>query len=170
MSKRVSLKQFQQDLSARLQDASTRTTLATSLGVRVGDENWLVELGNISEVIAPGPWVRVPLAKTWLLGVANIRGKLYSVVDLPSFSGHATVTPGPDTRLLLVHSRFAVNAALLVDQTLGLRSMEQTGHKETGASDTEWISRHYRDEQGVSWKVLDMGALVSHPAFLQAGI
>ena len=60
MSKRVSLKQFQQDLSARLQDASTRTTLATSLGVRVGDENWLVELGNISEVIAPGPWVRVP--------------------------------------------------------------------------------------------------------------
>lgn len=170
MSKRVSLKQFQQDLSARLQDASTRTTLATSLGVRVGDENWLVELGNISEVIAPGPWVRVPLAKTWLLGVANIRGKLYSVVDLPSFSGHATVTPGPDTRLLLVHSRFAVNAALLVDRTLGLRSMEQTGHKETGASDTEWISRHYRDEQGVSWKVLDMGALVSHPAFLQAGI
>ena len=111
-----------------------------------------------------------PLAKAWLLGVANIRGKLYSVVDLSAFSGHATVTPGPDTRLLLVHSRFAVNAALLVDQTLGLRSMEQTGHKETGASDTEWISRHYHDEQGVSWKVLDMGALVSHPAFLQAGI
>jgi twitching motility protein PilI len=170
MSKRVSLKQFQQDLSTRLQNAGTRTTLATSLGVRVGEENWLIELGNISEVIAPGPWIRVPLAKPWLLGVANIRGKLYSVVDLPAFSGHASVIPGPDTRLLLVHSRFAVNAALLVDQTLGLRSLEPANEQETGTSDTEWVSRHYRDGQNVSWKVLDMGALVSHPTFLQAGI
>lgn len=170
MSKRVSLKQFQQDLSTRLQDAGSRTTLATSLGVRVGEENWLVELGDISEVIAPGPWIRVPLAKPWFLGVANIRGKLYSVVDLPAFSGHAPVTPGPDTRLLLVHNRFGVNAALLISQTLGLRSLEQIDHQETGVPDTEWISRHYRDEQNVFWKVLDMQALVSHPAFLQAGV
>ena len=170
MSKRVSLKQFQQDLSTRLQDAGARTTLATSLGVRVGDENWLVELGDISEVIAPAPWVRVPLAKPWFLGVANIRGKLYSVVDLPAFSGHAGVTPGPDTRLLLVHGRFAVNAALLINQTLGLRSLEQIDRQETGAPDTQWISRHYHDEHDVFWKVLDMGALVSHPVFLQAGI
>lgn len=170
MSKRVSLKQFQQDLSTRLQDAGVRTSVATSLGVRVGDENWLVELGAISEVIAPGPWVRVPLARPWFLGVANIRGKLYSVVDLPAFSGHVAVTPGPDTRLLLVHGRFAVNAALLVNQTLGLRSLEQIEPQETGSSATEWIVRHYRDEHDVSWKVLDMETLVSHPAFLQAGI
>ena len=170
MSKRVSLRQFQQDLSARLQNAGSRTTLATSLGVRVGAESWLIELGHISEVIAPGPWVRVPLAKPWFLGVANIRGKLYSVVDLPAFSGHAAVTPGPDTRLLLVHNSFGVNAALLVGQTLGLRSLEKIQSEETSASDTEWISRHYRDEQNVFWKVLDMEALVSHPAFLQAGI
>lgn len=168
MSKRISLRQFQQELSERLQDASTRTNTATRLGVRVGDENWLVNLEDISEVIAPAPWVRVPLTRPWFLGVANIRGKLYSVVDLPAFSGQTAAIPAADSRLLVVHGRFAVNAALLINQTLGLRSLEAfSRHGADGQQ--EWISGQYHDSDGNRWKTLDMEALVTHPEFLQAG-
>ena len=168
MSKRVSLRQFQQELSARLQNAASRTTLATSLGVRVGDENWLIDLADISEVIAPMPWVRVPMAQPWFMGVSNIRGKLYSVVNLPGFIGQSAITPNADTRLLLVHERFAVNAALLVNQTLGLRSIEEK--RLATAGNAPWISGTHADTHDVNWKTLDMRTLVTHPEFLQAGL
>jgi twitching motility protein PilI len=168
MSKRVSLRQFQQELSARLQNAASRTTLATSLGVRVGDENWLIDLADISEVIAPMPWVKVPMAQPWFMGVSNIRGKLYSVVNLPRFIDQAALTPDADTRLLLVHDRFAVNAALLVNQTLGLRTIEDT--RLATIHNAPWISGIHTDAQEANWQILDMRALVTHPTFLQAGL
>lgn len=170
MSKRVSLKQFQQDLSARLQNAAAYSTLASRLGVRVGTENWLVDLSEISEVIAPLACVRVPLAQPWLLGVSNIRGKLYSVVDLPAFSGQPAVTPSADNRLLLVHGQFAVNAALLVNQTLGLRNLDLYQQQNSTTTDAEWLHGHYQDDRAVIWKSLDMQTLVTHPVFLQAGV
>jgi twitching motility protein PilI len=168
MSKRVSLRQFQQELSARLQNAASRTTLATSLGVRVGDENWLIDLADISEVIAPMPWVKVPMAQPWFMGVSNIRGKLYSVVNLPGFIGQPALIPDADTRLLLVHDRFAVNAALLVNQTLGLRSIEDNGQTTTGKA--PWITSVHADAHDANWQTLDMHSLVTHPTFLQAGL
>lgn len=171
MSKRVSLKQFQQDLSARLQNAAAYTALANRLGVRVGTQNWLVNLSEISEVIAPLARIRVPLAQPWLLGVSNIRGKLYSVVDLSVFSGQDAILPSTDNRLLLVHGQFSVNAALLVNQTLGLRNLAQYHPlQDNAATDMEWLSSHYQDDQAMTWKSLDIQRLAAHPVFLQAGI
>lgn len=169
MAKRVSLKQFQQDLSARLQNTAAHTALANRLGVRVGAQNWLVNLSEISEVIAPLPRVRVPHAQPWLLGVSNIRGKIYSVVDLSAFSGQPAVIPGADNRLLLVHGQFSVNAALLVNQTLGLRNLALYQAQNRDLADAEWLHEHYQDDQAVHWKSLDMQTLVAHPVFLQAG-
>jgi Chemotaxis signal transduction protein len=168
MSKRVSLRQFQQDLSARLQNAASQTTLATSLAVRVGSENWLIDLAHISEVIAPMPWVKVPMAQPWFMGVSNIRGKLYSVVNLPGFIGQPALVPDADSRLLLVHDSFSINAALLVNQTLGLRSIENK--QQATISNAPWISGTHADVHAASWQILDMRALVTHPAFLQAGL
>jgi twitching motility protein PilI len=36
---------------------------------------------------------RFPLTQPWFLGLANIRGNLYSVVDLAGFLGRETVVP-----------------------------------------------------------------------------
>ena len=169
MSKRVSLKQFQQDLSDRLQIATSQSTANSRLAVRVGSQNWLVDLAEISEVITPPPFATVPLTQVWFLGVTNIRGKLFSVVDLPSFSKLGNTQRNLENRLLIVHPRFATNAALLIDQALGLRNIDKM-QIETSGDHTSWCTSTHRDSDGHIWYNLNMSALVTNPEFLTVGI
>ncbi|MHB1677252.1 MAG: chemotaxis protein CheW [Sulfuriferula sp.] len=165
MSKRVSLRQFQQELSNRLQRATSQSTVNSRLAVRVGTQNWLIDLADISEVIAPPPFASVPLTQHWFLGVTNIRGKLYSVVDLPAYAGISNVQHHASNRLLITHPRFATNSALLIDQALGLRNIDQM-HLESHHAESSLNADCYRDNQGGIWFSINMPALVTDPAFL----
>lgn len=168
MSKRVSLRQFQQELSNRLQNATTQSTANSRLAVRVGAQNWLIDLADISEVLAPPPFAPVPLTQPWFLGVTNIRGKLYSVVDLPAYVGLSNVQHHTNNRLLITHPRFATNSALLIDQALGLRNLDQM-HLEARSTGASWSADRYRDDKGHIWFGIDMATLVTNPTFLTVG-
>lgn len=165
MSKRVSLRQFQQELSNRLQLATSQSTVNSRLAVRVGTQKWLIDLADISEVIAPPPFASVPLTQHWFLGVTNIRGKLYSVVDLPAYVGIGKVQPHASNRLLITHPRFATNSALLIDQALGLRNLDQM-HFETRDTEPNLTADCYRDDQGENWLSINMATLITNSAFL----
>ncbi len=169
MSKRVSLREFQQELSNRLQLATSRSTINSRLAVRAGNQKWLIDLADISEVIAAPPFASVPLTQSWFLGVTNIRGKLYSVVDLPSYVGIGKVQPYASNRLLITHPRFAINTALFIDQALGLRNLDQM-HFESRHTDSKLSADCYRDDQGEHWFSINMATLVTDPAFLTVSV
>ncbi len=169
MSKRVSLVQFQKELNNRLQRATSQSTVDSRLAVRMGAQNWLIDLADISEVIAPPPLAPVPLTQPWFLGITNIRGKLYSVVDLPAYAGISTVQRHADNRLLITHPRFATHSALLVDQTLGLRNLDQMRF-ESRSDELGWNEDCLRDDQGIAWFSINMAELMSNPSFLMVSI
>lgn len=164
MAARISLRDYQRELAARLQNAGSGRA-ASKLGLQVGTEAWLVALSDAGEVIPLPPITPVPLARPWFRGVANIRGNLYSVVDFPAFLGGAAVTPGEQSRLLLLGERFRMGSALLVDRSLGLRGAGQLQPR-AGAAGAAWLKAEYTDEDGRHWKELDVAQLVQHPAFL----
>src|SRR5574340_990066 len=99
--------------------------------------------------------------------MANIRGKLYSVVDFPAFLGRSPAAVGDQSRLLLVGERFRLAAALLVDRSLGLRNPAQLQPRE--GESAEWARAEYTDAEGRRWKELDLPQLVQHPDFLSVG-
>lgn len=168
MAARTSLRDYQRELAARLQGAGSGHA-ATKLGMQVGAESWLVDLADAGEVIPVPPIAPVPLTRPWFRGVANIRGKLYSVVDFPAFLGGAAVAPGEQARLLLLSERFRMSSALLVDRSLGLRSAEQLQAR-AGAPGVPWLRAEYADKDGRQWKDLDVAQLVQNPEFLAVGI
>ena len=168
MAARTSLRDYQRELAARLQDAGSGRA-ATKLGMQVGAESWLVDLVDAGEVIPVPPIAPVPLTRPWFRGVANIRGKLYSVVDFPAFLGGAGVALGEQARLLLLSERFRMSGALLVDRSLGLRSAEQLQAR-AGAARAPWLRAEYADKDGRQWKDLDVAQLVQNPEFLAVGL
>jgi hypothetical protein len=87
MAAKQSLRDYQLDLSARLQRAATEVSAASKLGLESGGGAWLVDLTEAGEMIPVSPITAVPLALPWFLGVANIRGNLYSVTDFGAFLG-----------------------------------------------------------------------------------
>jgi twitching motility protein PilI len=169
MARRVSLREFQQDLVRRLNEAAAADAPSARLGVQVGADVWLVRLEEAGEVIPVPPIAHVPLTRNWFRGLANIRGNLFNVVDLAAFQGGEPTTLTPDSRLLLIAERFHMNAALLVNRMLGLRNLQHF-QPEAGGTVRTWESGRYTDRDGQVWRELNMNELVFNDEFLQAGL
>ena len=106
----------------------------------------------------------VPFAKPWFRGVANVRGNLYGVVDMVTYQDSGVATGDTENRVILVAGRFEFNVALLVDRVFGLRDARAWPQS---ISDGQV---EYRDEQGLSWRKLDVASLLKQVDFLQIGV
>ena len=168
MAERISLRDYQSDLVARLRAADVGRT-ASKLAVQAGVEGWLVDLMEAGEVIPVPPITPVPQTRPWFKGVANVRGNLYSVVDFPAFLGGKGVALGEQSRLLLIAPRYRVGAALLVDSSLGLRNPESWQPRQPAQAPAAWQRAEYEDEAGKVWKELDVAELVRDQSFLMVG-
>lgn len=168
---KISLRQFQESVVAKLQAMAQggEASPASKLGMQVGQQHWLVDLADVGEVVPPPEIVPVPLTQPWFAGAANIRGKLYSIVDFSAFRGGEPVGVGSDIRLVLANAKFVVNSGLLVNKLLGLRHPEQLQPKDISADAPTWVRAEYTDADGCHWQELNMQALVNDPTFLQAG-
>jgi twitching motility protein PilI len=167
MAQRISLRDYQRELVERLR-APEAGRIASKLAVQAGGDGWLVELTEAGEIIPVPAITPVARTKAWFRGVANVRGNLYTVVDLAAFLGGAPCALSEQSRLLLVGARYRTGAGLLVDRSLGLRNPGQLKPC-LGAVPTAWVRSQYEDEDGKIWRELDLGALVQQEEFLNAG-
>ena len=166
MAARTSLRDYQRELAERLKSAAAgRAT--SKLGLQVGADAWLVDLADAGEVIPVPPLTPVPLTQPWFRGVANIRGRLCSVVDFPAFLGGTAAAPGDQARLLLFGDKFRMGSGLLVDRSLGLRPADRLQAEPGGADGSAWQKAQYKDADGRTWRELDVARLVQSPAFLE---
>lgn len=165
MAERLSLREYQRELAARLRDAERRQS-ASKLGLQVGDEDWLVNLVDAGEILQVPAITAVPLTRPWFRGVTNIRGNLVSVVDFAAFLGGASVPIGEHSRLVLVAEQFRTGAALLVSRSLGLRNPAGLRPRAHGGAKAPWTKAEYTDADGRAWKELDVPQLVRHADFL----
>ncbi len=171
MAKKVSLRQFQEGLVARLKEVQSGTVAqsASKMGVQVGREKWLVNLPDVSEVVPLPQLLAVPLTHPWFSGVANVRGVLYSTVDFSRFLGGEPMQANIDSRLMLAHSKYHLNAGIIVHHMLGLKNPDQL-QLSTTENLPPWVTAEYIDSSGAQWKELNMLGLINHPDFLNVGV
>jgi twitching motility protein PilI len=176
MANRDALRAFQSRLASRLQAAKTSGVSASWLAVEAGDTKYLFPLGHAGEIFpftAPQP---VPYTQPWFMGVANLRGGLYGVVQLSTFAT-GVVAPTAATEQLLAQSRLValnelleVNCALLIDRLVGLRGVEAFVRSDAPVSDgPAWLGHAYTDAAGARWQEVNLQALSQQPQFLSIG-
>lgn len=163
MSKRFNLREFQQGLLDRMQVQAGVESQVATLGIKIGQESWLVDMSDISEVLAVPELTAVPLTKHWYCGVANVRGNIYSITDLGAYMDRGQTIHDAQSRVLLVGQKYAFNAGLLVSKVLGLRN---TSEWERSEQDNGVF---YHDNSGQQWQKLDIGQLLQQPEFIQIG-
>ena len=94
-----------------------------------------------------------------------------AVVDLagllsPGASKKALRTTG-ETKLIALNAALGLNAALLVDRLVGLRSASAfAGALPSAAGTLPVLSQQLTDLDGVQWQELSLQALVEWPDFL----
>ena len=82
------------------------------IGFRVIGQDCVIRLNEISEVLTPEAYTKLPRVKRWVKGVSNVRGRLLPVVDFAAFLG-GTITGRPrEQRILVIELRgVSTNAA-----------------------------------------------------------
>ncbi|MBB6094794.1 twitching motility protein PilI [Povalibacter uvarum] len=138
---------------------------------RVSAENFLVAREETREVLGfPSVVTRVPGAKPWIRGLANVRGQLLPIVDLRAFLGGGITNIGRGSRVLVANHR-EVPAGLLVDEVQGFRRFADN---EFGTTVPPTIIRCERYLAGAfrrgneSWPVFSLRSLLESSDFLQA--
>jgi twitching motility protein PilI len=161
-ARRNRLRQYQEELLARMQAARTGAGQRThQLGVEIGGERYLLDLLEAGEIVPVPPLTSVPLTQDWYLGLANIRGSLVGVVDLARFFGAQDGTPGGvATRLVTFASGLGMPCGFLAARVYGLRQ----------AADMTPQDGRLVDADGNAWTPLALAALAQDERFLQVGL
>jgi len=170
MQSKQSLRDFQSQLAEKLELAQGTNEVSSKLGFVAGGKNWLVNLDQVNEVVTVPNLTEAPWAQPWFVGIASVRGALYGCTDLAAFLGLAEPMPAGESRLLLVHPRFGVNAALRIERALGLRALSDLSPLPMPENAAAWEISHWRGADDQSWVEISMQALVTMPGFLEAGL
>lgn len=94
------------------------------LGIEVGDEVWFVDFLDGGEIVQVLCLVLVLLIWLWFVGIVNICGNLYVVIDFLVFCGGVLMFWNINVCLLLVGVKYGVNVVLLVLCMLGLKNLD----------------------------------------------
>lgn len=168
---KVDLRTFQRELAARLATKTAAQVESSRLGLACGGDRWLIRLADAGEVVTMPQIVPVPLTRPWYLGVANIRGNLYSVVDFARFLSREETAIGSQSRLVLFGSRAGdINAGLMVTRVLGLRNVSELAPAAPPQAAPGWYGQRWMDGDGHAWQEIDLAVLARDPAFLQVGL
>ncbi|HEY2862642.1 MAG TPA: chemotaxis protein CheW [Casimicrobiaceae bacterium] len=171
---KLDLRAFQQELAARLAAKTTQQVEQSRLGLSCAGKQWLIRLADAGEVVAIPTLATVPLTRLWYLGIANIRGNLYSIIDFAGFLGHPIepATPGlAQARLILFGPRVGeLRAGLVVTRVLGLSNLAELTRDDAATDAPAWYGARWTDKTGGVWQEIDLALLAQDPAFLQVGL
>jgi twitching motility protein PilI len=143
----------------------------TGIAFRIGEEKFVASREEVREVLMlPDSMTRVPGARRWLLGIANLRGHLLPLVDVKLMLGSGRTTLRRTTRVISVNHR-EVPAGLVVDEVLGFRRFSDREFidqvPDTALRCERFLAGSY--ERGEErWPVISLFDLVESNLFLQA--
>ena len=176
MAKREALRELQSRLAIRLQAARTEGVQASWLAVESGGRKFLFPLGQSGEIFPFAATQAVPYTQSWFLGVANLRGGLFGVVQLSTFATGAAAAPvlneatRAQSRLVALNEMLEVNCALLIDRLVGLRGVDAFVASEAPQeASPPWLGHSYTDAAGGRWQEINLQALSQQPQFLSIG-
>lgn len=142
------------------------------IAFRIGAATLVAPLDEVAEILTHPELSRVPLAKSWVKGIANVRGNLLPIMDLQGYLGRGHSSQERTARVLVVQHE-GVLAGLLVDEILGIRHFleeERTSElPELDEAVRPYVGYAYR-KGGEHWAVFSLHALARTPRFMQVAV
>lgn len=178
VGRRARLRDFQSQLMERMQAAKSGAHVrANQLGIQIGRAKYLIDLREAGEIVTSGNLTKVPLTKSWYLGLSNIRGSLTSVVDYSLFDGGEPTLQDSSSRVLAFSNSLSFNSGLLVSKVLGLRNaddmdlLDEDKSADLGLDGKKpWVVNRLVDAEGSIWSQLSLSLLVQDQEFLHIGV
>ena len=139
------------------------------LGFQLGGVRLVAPVGEVAEILTLPRVTALPRVKNWVLGVANVRGRLVPVIDLHRYLGLTATIARLQWRVLVVEDAELV-VGLVVEQSLGMLhfvedSFEVGSPEGLGTIET-YVKGAYR-QGGRVFCVASLKALIRDERFLE---
>jgi len=144
------------------------TTLWSGVAFRLADLRLVTALDQVLEVLPCPQYTVVPGTKSWVKGVANVRGNLITIVDLAQYFGKAPVFLDEDARFMVINVP-GLNAGVLVHEVFGLRHFDEDAERQQLPGLDDPAMTHVKGaflRDGVLWGEFDMKSLAESATFV----
>lgn len=175
MANRTALRELQTRLASRLQAARSEGVSASWLAVKAGESNFLFPLAQSGEIFPLANVQLVPYTHPWFMGVVNLRGGLFGVVDLASFMADGAPPLRSEQSLaqasvITFNAALELNCALMVDALAGLRKRDAFADAVAPALDAPaYFGTRFTDLHGAYWQEINLQSLSQLAEFLRIG-
>ena len=133
----------------------------TGLGFQLLEQRLVVPLEDVSEIMRVPQVTRLPGVRSFIAGVANVRGRLMAIVDLAGFLGGASSVARSQRRVLVVEDDEHY-FGFMVDESLGMQYFPADSFSQ-GAGTVDARFEAYIDGSyqvaGTVWPVLSLARL-----------
>ena len=138
------------------------------IGFQLGGVRLVAALGEVSEILKLPRITTLPRVREWIVGIANVRGRLIPVVDLHRYFGVTPTVQRLQWRMIIVEGE-GTSIGLIVEQSLGMQHFQvdsfESGVPEGFAAIHPFIKGAYR-HGGRVFYVVSLTALVRDERFL----
>jgi len=142
------------------------------IGFKLGDAELLSAMGDVKEILDTPEYTRVPGVKSWVVGIANVRGSLLPLIDLRSFVTGNGLKNKKDGRVLVVNYR-GTNTGLIVDDVQGMRYFQNSEQAYELPDISEKLKPYIKkafQRDGQYWPVFSFNTLKEDERFLYASL
>lgn len=161
--------QRSRSMAAGLPEQQEAVELWSGIGFVLAGERYVAPMGEVTEILHVPRFTHIPGVRPFLMGAANVRGRLLPLVDLASFFDIPRSSRSQRERRVLVIEQSDVFSGLVVDTVLGMQYFPSDSFKAVPAGVPEnvrpfVVGSYERDEE--VWKVFSAVDLLEDERFL----
>ena len=90
------------------------------LGFNLLGQRFVVPMSEVGELMRLPSQTRLPGVKSFVTGIANVRGRLMAILDLAAFFGQSSTLPRTQRRVLAVEDE-ELYFGFMIDESLGMQ-------------------------------------------------
>ncbi len=111
------------------------------VGFQLGGVRLVSPIGEVGEILKMPRLAALPVVKPWMLGIANVRGRLIPVIDLHEYFGVAPTVQQAQWRVLIVEDG-DLAAGLLIEQSLGIQHFLEDSFEAVDGNELADLGQH----------------------------
>lgn len=140
------------------------------VGFSVAGHDFVADMKQVGEVLTQPSLTAVPGVKPWVLGIANVRGRLVPIIDLQLFFGKEKASSLASRRVVTVDVDDTF-VGIVVDQVYGMKHFAVDDYDANVVSESiiSNIAQHVTGAYKVGdevWPLFNLTELVFHESFL----
>lgn len=142
------------------------------VGFRIGEDKLIADMLEVEEILDMPDFTRVPGVKSWVVGIANVRGSLLPIMDLKGYILGSDLQHRKRGHLIIVNYQ-GFSTGLLVDEVYGMRRFfledksDEKPHVHNNIS--PYITKMFSRENE-NWPVFSFESMAKDERFAQASL